>query len=627
MDMLQGNLGAGQRIGDFAARQGGTQGGEVGRGSFRDGQERIPGCFGTNLFGDPSKTRGRPFAEGGGNGGKPQLYGKEGSLLFPTPKISTLHVGKIRGEGISYDNSLGNGGCHKEENNVRLSFSGVTKLLGQGRYGLDLRGDKKQKSKGPRKLLENPWQPEEERAGFQNKARAPEQPVGKSGGMKRAMEVALCKTELDMARKALGANFWSESSARSRASKRAEVTKLAEAVSGNEPVFPLQKQVIEGVAAALRQAGMKSSDQYLNELKLLHVELGYPTPPWMIRCLWLCKRAAMRDKGPVKHAVEMNPREFKDEQWSVEMVEPQGIKRPCPCYLWACVWMLREIEARACNWQDVSVNMKEKTISLLIPKSKMDQKGVGVKRTLRCCGKRPCSNMCVWKVWKALKAPREVRAGEHDPMFVNNAGQRVSKIEMIEAWRRLGNTEVSGHSARRSGAMSYVHMGLQIQELAFLGRWKSNVVLTYAEQALQTTPANNNIARRHQSGGEEEREREQEELPMPGTPAVNMMVVNKPEVIPGKPKKKLWVSSNARGKQGVWHKVTQASWNLPMSQWSTACGWSFAKRSTDISMSVELTVAHVKCRKCKTLVEKLSDGVKEEWVLAELAEERLVSAI
>ena len=45
--------------------------------------------------------------------------------------------------------------------------------------------------------------------------------------------------------------------------------------------------------------------------------------------------------------------------------------------------------------------------------------------------------------------------------------------------------EVSGHSARRSGAMYYVRAGLPLQELAFLGRWKSNVVLSCAEEALQ----------------------------------------------------------------------------------------------------------------------------------------------
>ena len=32
--------------------------------------------------------------------------------------------------------------------------------------------------------------------------------------------------------------------------------------------------------------------------------------------------------------------------------------------------------------------------------------------------------------------------------------------------------------------------GMGIRDVAYLGRWKSSVVLTYAEEALETTPAN-----------------------------------------------------------------------------------------------------------------------------------------
>ena len=38
--------------------------------------------------------------------------------------------------------------------------------------------------------------------------------------------------------------------------------------------------------------------------------------------------------------------------------------------------------------------------------------------------------------------------------------------------------------------MAYVRRGMGIRELAFLGRWRSAVVLTYAEEALESTPAN-----------------------------------------------------------------------------------------------------------------------------------------
>ena len=64
---------------------------------------------------------------------------------------------------------------------------------------------------------------------------------------------------------------------------------------------------------------------------------------------------------------------------------------------------------------------------------------------------------------------------------------------MTQAWKSTLNGEMSGHSARRSGAMMYVRAGLPLQEVAFLGRWKSNIVLTYAEEALEEVLANQRI--------------------------------------------------------------------------------------------------------------------------------------
>ena len=68
-----------------------------------------------------------------------------------------------------------------------------------------------------------------------------------------------------------------------------------------------------------------------------------------------------------------------------------------------------------------------------------------------------------------------------------------STRSMTQAWKSKLKEEMSGHSARRSGAMMYVRAGLPIQEVAFLGRWKSNVVLNYAEEALEEVPANQRI--------------------------------------------------------------------------------------------------------------------------------------
>jgi hypothetical protein len=49
---------------------------------------------------------------------------------------------------------------------------------------------------------------------------------------------------------------------------------------------------------------------------------------------------------------------------------------------------------------------------------------------------------------------------------------------------------VSGHSTRRSGALQYIRKGWAVSQVAYLGRWKSNVILEYAQEALETMAIN-----------------------------------------------------------------------------------------------------------------------------------------
>ena len=68
-------------------------------------------------------------------------------------------------------------------------------------------------------------------------------------------------------------------------------------------------------------------------------------------------------------------------------------------------------------------------------------------------------------------------------LFTRDTKQELKPGMMVGAW-----SEASVHSARRSGAMMYMRAGLPLQEVASL--WKSNVVLRYAEEALEEVPAN-----------------------------------------------------------------------------------------------------------------------------------------
>jgi hypothetical protein len=399
--------------------------------------------------------------------------------------------------------------------------------------------------------------------------------------------------------------FFAATSARSRASKRSEIIKLAKAVKGSDNILPLNKDLVEGVAAALKESGMKSGSQYLVELKLMHIEAGYEVEAWLKRTLDLCKKALERARGPTIRAMEV-----KIATWAPEDLEASARGKGTPQYpklafAWSAVWMLREIELRRMKIQDVTFPGPERWVTVWLPTSKTDQQGKGIRRTLRCCGKSPCATLCPWALgWKAIEAARAKNALLGSPLF-SPAGnlKAISKSGTIKAWKAHMGRDVSGHSARRSGAMYYVRAGLPIQELAFLCRWKSNVVLSYAEEALQEravfVPDLHGTQESSQTGApmtpSNVTKDPTESLRAPSTPAWTVMKMGEDQVEPNmglaqslKSPRDLWVVTKGRGWRGrPRHLVLKASWNLPMSEWTTACGISLTSPLTSTSFQVQ----------------------------------------
>ena len=135
---------------------------------------------------------------------------------------------------------------------------------------------------------------------------------------------------------------------------------------------------------------------------------------------------------------------------------------------------------------DVRIKGEESTVSIWLPVSKCDQQGFGVRRTLRCCGATMCLDWCPWRLANQLVTESKVKGMFGDAwLFRDFRGATTTKTGVIKKWKKVYGDRTTGHSPRRSGAMFYVRQGLPIQELVFLGRWKSSVVLQYAEETLQ----------------------------------------------------------------------------------------------------------------------------------------------
>ena len=143
--------------------------------------------------------------------------------------------------------------------------------------------------------------------------------------------------------------------------------------------------------------------------------------------------------------------------------------------------------------------------------------------------------------------------------------------------------------------MNYVRLGMPIQELAFLGRWKSSVVLSYAEDALQSEPANRNIANGSSA-------KSKKSLVAPESRSSPVIIRDSLKDVEGKNlgkdlvvtqlPKKLWVASTAyNSRERVWHEVEGASWDVPMESWSSVCGWPFSRNSSKVALQSQLTLS------------------------------------
>ena len=333
---------------------------------------------------------------------------------------------------------------------------------------------------------------------------------------------------------------------------------------------------------------MKAGEQYLGEAKSLHVEAGYPWSDLLELKMSACKRAMKRDRGP-----EVRAKELRLEQIPDNIVDEGSPERVAWSFAWASLWMLRAIEASNVDINHVSLDEKTKVVKLRMPKSKTDQRALGVTRTMQCCGMTPCKRKCPFDL----------------------------------AVKILDGNPVTGHSARRFGAMMWTREGLSVADISFLGRWKSSAVFRYIEDALAEVPMNKRTSvqdenpetkvqeYRKSSSSKQKRPSHEADGGHPPTQLVKAEGDNPniPITQAKRETKPLMAVSRVR-KEATAHRVGQASWGIKLDQWTTLCGWHFARRNVKVELTRLVPKTARSCAKCEKIwLER--DGVKgaREW--------------
>ena len=119
-----------------------------------------------------------------------------------------------------------------------------------------------------------------------------------------------------------------------------------------------------------------------------------------------------------------------------------------------------------------------------------DSEGQSISRTLQCICEEGCDLRCPYAVLEMLVNNAVLKGAKGGHLAICDGGEGATKAEIVSVWKRLRSRSVTAHSTRRSGALQYIRKGWAISQVGYLGRWKSNVSLEYAQEALESMAVN-----------------------------------------------------------------------------------------------------------------------------------------
>ena len=284
-------------------------------------------------------------------------------------------------------------------------------------------------------------------------------------------------------------DFYSDTSRAPKDSRRHTIQKL---MACKEVKLNVEK--IKWVASAFKEAGYKSGSSYLAEAKLMHIEGGGDWTPQLDRIFKMSKRALDRGRGPKKKAPEVPMERRKEANYRNKVINTK-VLFPRELFQFGMAWMLREVEIAAFSSHDVEVDLVRKRLTLCWRSSKCDQEGGEARRTLQClCSGASCAWECPFFSTMDLLNKVTKANGPYTKLALTPEFETPKKSQIVDAWCSVFKMKVTGHSARRTGALHYIREGWDIPQVGYLGRWKSAMILEYAKEALETMPANRHLA-------------------------------------------------------------------------------------------------------------------------------------
>ena len=212
-----------------------------------------------------------------------------------------------------------------------------------------------------------------------------------------------------------------------------------------------------------------------------------------------------------------------------------------------------------------------------------------------------------------IQLRQEERAEAHEPVFTDSRGRVVDKRHMVAAWRALGgDEEVTGHSARRSGAKMLCRCGWELWKIQFHGRWASDAIKGYTEEVFAEMPSLWKLPRKRagpdtqldlqtlvhevmslRQQGRETAEAVKQLSARTGAPRIDMKALVEEVSTTLDGAAKFVVSTSG---DGVVHRL-KTDIKVSTDQWRTRCGWTPASKGR-FQLRWAPPSEACKCQKC-----------------------------
>lgn len=256
--------------------------------------------------------------------------------------------------------------------------------------------------------------------------------------------------------------------------------------------FDLTPDVIYVIMGAMKIAGYRSAELYLDSAKGEHVARGGAWTDQLVQARRAAIRSCRRHLGHPRQAKGLPLTELGAFTGEAPLA-PGGPMYPGAATILASWWLLREIEASAALCAHVQVDTHAQRVSWTLPCTKTDQQALGAVRTHSCSCEFSDPAICPYHVMVRHLATRP--AGPATPLFQALDGAPPTKAGWADTFQALaqrlglpvahanGARAYTGHSARATGAMHLASTNVELWRIQLFGRWGSNVFLSYIREA------------------------------------------------------------------------------------------------------------------------------------------------